>query len=303
MRLMVLGGDGMLGHQLIASLASTYEVFATFHHPEGVRNTPTDVPYKESETHSYFGVDAREWPNCVRVIRDARPDAIVNAIGIIKQRESQPDAIENIEVNALFPHRLAKLCVSVGAKCVHFSTDCVFSGRKGSYEETDVADPVDLYGRTKLLGEVGGRGVFTLRTSFVGLELGHQVSLIEWFLRQREEVRGYTRATYTGFTTLEMARIVARVLSAPDELGGVYQVSSHPISKFELLRQLNEALGGERKIEPYSAFFCDRSLISTRFRRLFDYEPPEWSAMIMELANQIRESRKSARNEQIASGE
>jgi dTDP-4-dehydrorhamnose reductase len=216
-----------------------------------------------------------------------RPQTVINAIGVVKQRAEANDAIQSLEINALLPHRLAVLCEAAGARLIHFSTDCVFSGRRGKYRETDVPDAEDLYGRTKYLGEPGGEHCVTLRTSFIGRELTRKTGLLEWFLAQRGTIRGYTKAIFSGFTTLEMTRIIEKVLTTP-VLSGVYHVSSEPISKFDLLVMIRDALGLTTEIEPYDELQCDRSLDSSRFREALAYRPPGWKAMVEELAQDIR---------------
>jgi dTDP-4-dehydrorhamnose reductase len=183
------------------------------------------------------------------------------------------------------------MCEAAGARLIHFSTDCVFSGRRGKYRETDVSDAEDLYGRTKYLGEASGKHCLTLRTSIIGRELTRKTGLLEWFLAQSGTVKGYTKAVFSGFTTLEMARIVEKVLAARTPLSGVYHVSSEPISKFELLTMIRDTLGLPIEIEPYDEFRCDRSLDSSRFREALPYRPPEWKAMVEELAQDIRGAR------------
>jgi len=191
----------------------------------------------------------------------------------------------------LLPHRLSNLCARMGTRLVQISTDCVFSGNKGMYREGDLEDARDLYGRTKLLGEVReGKHVVTLRTSIIGLELARKKSLIEWFLAQRGRVKGFTRAIYSGFTTLEMARVIELVLCEHTSLSGLWHVASEPIRKFDLLDRLATLLGRQDiKLEAEDAFHCDRSLDASRFNMYTGYLPPSWDAMLKELAEQIRE--------------
>lgn len=285
MRLLILGADGMLGHQLALSLAPRHAIVGTVRGPRAdYAGCAAMLP---AQLHDR--IDAADFASVLGVLDSVRPDAVVNAIGIVKQRSESKHAIPSIEINALLPHRLAIACRERGARLLHLSTDCVFSGRKGHYAEDDPADAEDLYGRSKLLGEVGDPGSLTLRTSIIGLELARRKSLIEWFLAQRGTIRGYRQAIYTGFTTLEMARIVEHALLAQPERSGVYQASSEPIDKYTLLVKLRDRLGRDLAIEPDDEFRCDRSLTSDRFRRDFDYSPPTWDEMIDELAVQIQE--------------
>jgi dTDP-4-dehydrorhamnose reductase len=213
---------------------------------------------------------------------------VINAAGIVKQRPTAEEAIPSLEINALLPHRLALLCADIGARLVHMSTDCVFSGRKGNYRETDPSDADDLYGRTKYLGEVHAPHAITLRTSIVGPELARKTGLLEWFLAQHGSIRGYRNGIFSGFTTLEMARIIELVLTRSPWSSGVYHVSSEPISKFDLLGLVKTALGLSVEIAPYDDLRCDRSLDSTRFRTEFGYQPPVWREMVDELAQSLQ---------------
>jgi dTDP-4-dehydrorhamnose reductase len=283
MRILVLGGDGMLGHQLLLQLGTHHEIYVTLRR----ESKAYDSFGLFDEKRTYFGVDACSPERLQEIMAACRPQTVINAIGVVKQRAEANDAIQSLEINALLPNRLAVMCEAAGARLIHFSTDCVFSGRRGKYRETDVSDAEDLYGRTKYLGEPGGKHCLTLRTSFIGRELTRKTGLLEWFLAQRGTVRGYTKAIFSGFTTLEMTRIIKKVLTAP-ALSGVYHVSSDPISKFDLLTMIRDALGLTTEIEPYDGFQCDRSLDSSRFREALAYRPPGWKAMVEELAQDIR---------------
>ena len=284
MRLLVLGGDGMLGHQVLRQLRGRHEIYVTLRQqPESYRS----LGMFDGE-RTYFGVDARSFERLQEAVAACRPDAVINAIGIVKQRSEAMDAIQSLEINALLPHRLAVICEGAGARLVHISTDCVFSGRRGNYLETDVSDAEDLYGRTKYLGEPSGQHCFTLRTSIIGRELTRKSGLLEWLLAQRGTIKGYTKAIFSGLTTLEMVRIIEKVLAARTPLSGLYHVSSVPISKFALITMIRDALGLPVRIEPDDEDRCDRSLDSTRFRSALGYQPPTWNAMVDELVKDIR---------------
>jgi dTDP-4-dehydrorhamnose reductase len=284
MRVLILGGGGMLGHQLFISLSKRHEVRATLH------RSLADVanPGLFSAENTYPNIDVREDEPIARAFEDFRPDAAVNAVGIIKQRDDARAAIPNIEINALLPHRLSRLCGISNVRLIQPSTDCVFSGNLGNYREDDFPDAGDLYGRTKYLGELSGSQCLTLRTSIIGLELSHKQSLIEWFLAQKGKIKGYRNAIYSGFTTLEFARIVDRILTSHPHLSGVYHVASQAIDKYTLLQKLAVKLGRDDiTIEPDDTFVCDRSLNGSRFSAETGYEAPDWNSMLDELALQI----------------
>ena len=284
MRVLILGGDGMLGHQLLRHFAPRHETRVTLR--QAVSAYASFGLF--TPANSYGGVELTSSDALAQVLADFRPDAVINAVGIVKQRPTAEEAIPSIEINALFPHRLALACATAGARLVHMSTDCVFSGRKGGYVETDPSDAEDLYGRTKFLGEVHAPNAVTLRTSIVGPELSRKAGLLEWFLAQRGTVRGFRKAIFSGFTTIEMARIIEHLLTRSPAPSGLYHVSSEPISKYDLLDLVRTTLGLDVEIVPWDDFRCDRSLDSTRFRTEFGYRPPAWPAMVEELAGQLR---------------
>lgn len=285
MRILILGGDGMLGHRLLLHLQERHETKVTLR-----RGLPEYGQYGLfTPENSYTGVEARDVERLLEVFGDFRPEAVVNCVGIIKQRGEAKEAIPSIEINALLPHRLAVACKAIGARLVHLSTDCVFSGRKGDYTLEDVPDAEDLYGRTKLLGEVGEEPAVTLRTSIIGLELARKGSLIEWFLAQRGEIRGFTEAIYTGLTTAEMSRVIEKVLVEHPDLSGVWQVASEKIDKYDLLSRFSRELGRDDvSVTPDASMKIDRSLSGLEFAKATGYDPPGWDAMLAELALEVQ---------------
>lgn len=280
MRVLVCGGDGMLGHVVAKMLSPRHDVAIT------VRRHPAKyAPHPLLRRHRMLGnVDAMAFDTVREALDRFAPEAVVNAVGLVKQRQAAAEPIPALEVNSLFPHRLARASQERRARLVHFSTDCVFSGRDGDYTEDSVPDCDDLYGRTKLLGEVDAPGCITLRTSLIGRELGRTSGLVEWFLSQTGEVKGFRNAIYTGFTTIEMARIVEMLLTRFPLLSGIWHVSSAPISKYDLLLLLKKHFRTGPAVTPDDAFRCDRSLRSDRFRDACGYRPPSWDEMIGELA-------------------
>jgi dTDP-4-dehydrorhamnose reductase len=198
MRILILGGDGMLGHQLLIAYQQRHDVRVTLRRD---LNDYTSYGLFNTE-NSYTGIDVRNNDRLVEVFSEFHPEAVINAVGIIKQRAEAIDAIPSLEINALLPHRLAVLCKATGSRLVQMSTDCVFSGKKGNYIETDESDAQDLYGKTKYLGELHENHCLTLRTSIIGLELSRRKSLVEWFLAQRGTIKGYKKAIFSGFTTI-----------------------------------------------------------------------------------------------------
>ena len=280
MRILILGGDGMLGHQLLAYLSRFHDVRVTLRQ-ELSAYRPFVMFNKQN---SYGGVDVRVTDRLIQVLADFHPNAVINAVGVVKQRPDGLDPIPNLEINALLPHRLASICEAIRAHFIHVSTDCVFSGRDGNYKESDEADPIDVYGHSKLLGEVTGPGCLTLRTSIIGSELTRKTSLFEWFLSQKQSVKGFRNAIFSGVTTLELSRVMDNLVTNFPGKAGVYHVSSFPISKYDMLKLIKNKLKLTVDITPDDDFKCNRSLDSTHFRRDFNYAPPTWDQMIEELA-------------------
>jgi dTDP-4-dehydrorhamnose reductase len=284
MKILILGGDGMLGHQLLKLLRERHDVKVTLR-----RELAAYAGSKLfSEQNAIAGIDVRMSDRLLAALSEFRADAVVNAVGIVKQRPDGLDVIPNLEINALLPHRLAIACRAIGARLIHISTDCVFSGHRGQYREDDVPDPVDIYGHAKLLGEVTQPGVITLRTSIIGRSLYRNASLIDWFLRQRGRISGYRKAIFSGFTTKEVSRVIAMLLEEHPDASGLYHLSSSAISKHDLLIRLRDRLGRSIDIVPDDSVRIDRSLDSTRFRTEFGYQPPSWDTMLEELAEDIR---------------
>ena len=283
MRLLILGGSGMLGHQLWRGLHEQHETWVTLRRP--VADFAEHNLFDEAKAIQVDNITDDEALG--RVLAQTKPEAVINCVGLIKQRDEASDEALTRRVNAEFPHHLAKRCGETGARLIHFSTDCVFAGTKGNYTETDRPDATDLYGQSKHQGEVAEAHCFTLRTSVIGHELGTDLALLDWFLSQHgQTVSGFSQAIYSGFTTLEMTRIIEQILTRHTELSGVWHVASEPISKFDLLQLCSEKLGWEGVIEPSDDFVCDRSLNADRFNQATGYTPPSWEAMISELAQQ-----------------
>ena len=282
MRILILGAGGMLGHMACRVLSARHEVFGTarqWHDPAAplARFLPAE--------RWIGGVDAFRFDTVLAALATVRPDAVINCVGVVKQLKEAKDPLISIECNALLPHRLAAACAAAGAKLVHLSTDCVFSGRRGMYTEDDIPDPVDLYGRTKLVGETDLFGALTIRSSIIGRQLSGATGLVEWFISQRGgTVKGFSRAIYTGLTTAAMVRLIEQVLLEHPSLCGVWHVASTPVTKLDLLSDLNSRLGLGITIEPDDTFSCDRSLDATRFERQTGIKVPSWDEMLSELA-------------------
>lgn len=268
----------MLGsstYRLFAS-SSGFAVVGTVRSLRGLESLP-----RHERAQIVAGIDVADFDRLVRLFAEERPTVVINCVGVIKQLAAAKDPQISIAINSLLPHRLAQLAAASSARLIQISTDCVFSGRRGNYKESDHPDAEDLYGRTKLLGEVDYPNAITLRTSIIGHELGSSLSLIDWFLSQPgPHVRGYRKAIYTGLPTFELARVVRDVVIPRPDLRGLWHVSSDPIDKFELLRLVAKTYGKKIEILPDEGVEIDRSLDGSRFRETTGYVAAPWDDLV-----------------------
>ena len=277
MKLLILGAGGMLGHVLFSELKKYHQVWGT------VRTNPWSPEIFEGYNITSQKADLEKLESLVAKLR---PDVVINCIGIIKQLKESKDSVASIEVNSLVPHLISRISKNQKSKFIHFSTDCVFEGAKGNYRESDVADARDLYGLTKYMGEVADPHCFTFRTSIIGHELNSNLSLIDWFLAQKDKCSGYHKAIYTGFPTVEIAKVLdEKILPAlvKGDIFGVYQLSSEPINKLELLKLVSQIYGKRIEITPSEKIIVDRSLNSDLFRAKLHFEPRTWPEMILSM--------------------
>lgn len=273
---LVLGASGMLGNACLKVLGRPGDVvLGTVRSAGSIRQLP-----EELRAAILSGVDATDFDSVTRAIEFVRPDVVVNCIGMVKQLAESRDPLVALPLNALFPHRLQRLCAVANARLVHISTDCVFSGDRGMYLESDRPDADDLYGVSKRLGEVDSANAVTLRTSVIGHELSGTRSLINWFLAQEGPIDGFTRAVFSGVPTVELARIIRDYVVPNPQLRGLYHVSAEPIDKHTLLSLVAKEYGRETIINPSERLVIDRSLNSDRFRAATGYAPPTWPDLI-----------------------
>lgn len=281
MRALILGASGMLGSAVFHEFVKDghLETWGTLRSSAGKSYFST-----ASQRRLISGVDVLESTALENVFSQVEPEIVVNCVGLIKQLATANDPLVVLPINALLPHRLANLCDSVGARLIHISTDCVFSGKTGMYTEDDVADAEDLYGISKHIGEVIDReSAITLRTSIIGHELNSQHALVDWFLAQKNPINGYTKAIFSGLPTIELARIILDFVIPSPELSGLFHVSAEPIDKFSLLRLVAQTYGKQVEINPDSSVCIDRSLDSSRFRDKVGYQPKPWPELVSEM--------------------
>jgi dTDP-4-dehydrorhamnose reductase len=274
----------MLGHKIIQTFVDKgQDVQAT------LRGSISDFPLNKIDflkgIQVHEGVDAMNLPALEKLLSDLRPAAVINCIGVIKQRDEAKAAVPSIMINSLLPQVLAEWSQRWGGRVVHFSTDCVFNGQKGHYKLSDPSDAEDLYGKSKFLGEVARENALTIRTSIIGRELTHFSSLVEWFLSQQgKTVNGFTRAIYAGMTTQTMADLVLKIVTEHPEVHGLMQAASELINKYELLLLMRDAFGLDIEVKPQDEFFCDRGMISSEHLKRIGFQVPDWPAQITRMA-------------------
>lgn len=278
MRILILGVTGMLGSAVLRtfSLDPAFEVWGTLRSAGALRNFA-----EQDRARLLSGVDVLDQDALVGVFQRIRPHVVINCVGLIKQLSDAKDPLSALPINAMLPHRLAKLCGLTGARLIHVSTDCVFSGRKGMYCETELSDAEDLYGKSKYIGELHEvPHAITLRTSIIGHELASNYALVDWFLSQAGPVKGYAKAIFSGLPTVELARVMKEYVIPNPELHGLYHVSVEPIDKQSLLTLVADIYGHKIQILPDEQVCIDRSLDSSRFREATGYTPPSWPELV-----------------------
>lgn len=280
MRVLILGGNGMLGHKLLQVFDKNFDTFGT------VRNSKIDFESEKIIKNSKIinNVDALNIKQINNLLEELQPNVIVNAIGVIKQKKDSKDVLNNIEINALLPHKIAHIANGVGARFINISTDCVFDGQKGMYVEDDLPNAIDVYGKTKYLGEVIRENCLTIRTSIIGRELETSNGLVEWFLSNKgNKIKGYKNAIFSGFPTITLANILTDIINKQKNLHGLFHISSKPINKYDLLNLIKSKLDYDIEIEQFDGFYIDRSLDSSKFRTQTGYQPDKWEYMIDEM--------------------
>lgn len=276
MKIGILGATGMLGHKLVQVIGLNHDVKAT------CRSLSPALKGYDFFNNVFEGFEANDIKVFEKFIKEERFDVVINCIGIIKQQKSAYDPIPSIEINSLFPHKINKICKEQGTRFIHISTDCVFSGTKGQYIESDEPDATDLYGKSKELGEVTDAAL-TIRTSIIGHEISSQLSLVNWFLSQKETVNGYQKAIYSGLPTIHLANVILKIINNHPNLYGLYHVASAAINKYDLLCLIAKYYKKNISILPYDQFENDKSLISDKFRNETKILIPSWEDLIFEM--------------------
>ena len=277
MRALVIGASGLIGSTMLRVLSEKkdLEVFGTIRSAGVKRLFPSSIGERLKTN-----VDVEYQDSLARMLDQIRPNVVVNCAGLTKHKPDADDPLVSIPINTLMPHRLAGLCRLVGARLIHVSTDCVFSGERGGYVEDDFPDARDVYGKSKAIGEVHYPNTITLRTSTIGHELESKYGLLDWFLAQEGQCKGYTRAVFSGLPTVVFAQVVRDVVIPHTELSGLYHVAAKPIAKFDLLMMIADVYGKTIDVVPDDGLTIDRSLNAARFRSATGYVAPEWRELI-----------------------
>jgi dTDP-4-dehydrorhamnose reductase len=276
-KVLVIGASGMIGSTIIRVLSEKeeWDVFGTVRSGEVKRFFSPKIAER-----LVTGIDVENHDTLVKVFAQVRPDVVINCAGLTKHLPGAEDHLVAIPINALMPHRLAGLCDLIGARLIHVSTDCIFSGKKGGYTEDDPADAADIYGKSKFLGEVNYPHAITLRTSTIGHELQSAHGLLDWFLSQQGQCKGFARAIFSGLPTVVFAQVIRDVVIPRSDLFGLYHVAAKPIAKYDLLRLIAEVYGKSIEIVREDQFEIDRSLNAERFRVATGYVAPDWPELI-----------------------
>lgn len=277
MKVLVLGASGMIGSAMfrVLSAQADWAVWGL------ARSTDCSRFFAETlRPRLLVGVDVQKHGALEQVLAQVQPAVVVNCIGLTKHHREAEEPLCAWPLNAVLPHQLAALCALHGARLIHVSTDCVFSGSRGNYAEGDAPDASDVYGQSKHWGEVDYPHAVTLRTSTIGHELHSAYGLLEWFLAQQGQCQGFARAIFSGLPNTEFARVVRDVVIPHPELRGLYHVGAAAIDKYTLLQLLAETYGKQIAIERNDCFVMDRSLNSTRFTQATGYKAAPWPELI-----------------------
>lgn len=279
MKLIILGSNGLLGNTITKYflLKKEYKLLGFVRSYNYIKNFNNNY-------HKNFQVinNILDLIQLENKIKKFNPDVIINCLGLTnKLKNRKIDFIQKyILINALFPHQLYQICSKYNIRLIQLSSDCVFSGKKGFYNELDNPDPIDIYGQSKLLGELKYHNCLTIRKSVIGHELFSKNGLLEWFINQNEYVEGYRKAIFSGLTSLELAKIIHNFILPNDDLEGIMHISGKSISKYDLLKEIAGEYNKRIKIIPNDKIKIDRSLDASNFNELTGYRPKSWSELI-----------------------
>lgn len=277
MRILVLGASGMLGSQIIKrfNLEPFLHVYGCMRNLDLFNFFPKSCRFNLikcgdlSKTESIFSI-----------LDLALPDVVINCAGLTKHKEFADNPKVILPINATMPHQFAAACDDRRIRFIHISSDCVFSGHKGGYVEDDIPDALDLYGKSKMMGEVVNGNALTLRTSMIGHELHSSFGLLEWFLNQNIQCSGFSKVIFSGLPTVVIAEIILEYVLPNPNLKGLYHVSADPINKYDLLKLIAGVYGKNIQINKNCDSKIDRSLNYQKFKSTTGYTPADWLTLI-----------------------
>jgi len=279
MKLLILGANGLVG-----STFTKYFFERPAYQTIAILRDYSKIKLFNEKYHQNFSVinNILDFDETKKKLQGLRPDILINCLGITnKQNLVNSNQIENIiNINSVLPHRLQRICADLDVRLIHLSTDCIFSGNKGFYTENDIPDPIDLYGRTKLVGELDFENTLTIRKSVIGHELVSRKGLLEWFLHQNNSVQGYKDVFFSGLTVLELAKLIDKYIFPRTDLKGILNISGESISKFDLLKIISDIYNKSIEIIPNQSIKINRTLNSSRFNKLTGYKPNSWPVLI-----------------------
>jgi len=274
MRILILGADGMIGHKIAQSLEDFELILAS---RKSISSKSIGVINGKMVLHNLI-TDSLDL-----LLDSTTPDIIINCAGITTRRGVEDNIVNTGLVNSDLPHKLDSWANLNSKKLIHFSTDCVFSGNKGNYLDNDFADAEDIYGKSKALGEVNSPNTLTIRCSMIGRELYNFTELFEWLIKNKnKKIEGYSKVLYSGITTVRMGKILNQILKKNLNLSGIYNISSTPISKFDLLVKLSNAFNLNVEVKQNINNKSNKVLISEKFTEITGIYPPNWDDLIPE---------------------
>ena len=274
MRILILGADGMIGHKIAQSLEDFELILAS---RKSISLKSIGIIKGKMVQHNLI-TDSLDL-----LLDSTTPDIIINCAGITTRRGVEDNIVNTRLLNSELPHKLDSWANLNSKKLIHFSTDCIFSGNRGNYLDNDFADADDIYGKSKALGEVDSPNTLTLRCSMIGRELYNFTELFEWLKKNKnKKIEGYSNTFYSGITTVRMGIILNQILKKNLNLSGIYNISSTPISKFDLLTKLSNAFNLNVEVKQNTNNKSNKVLISEKFTEITGIYPPNWDDLISE---------------------
>lgn len=277
-KILILGVNGLLGNRVFLNLSKNKKL------------NIYGLARKKSLNKSFsakkiiYGVDVSDFKKLRNTIKLLKPDVILNCVGVINKKIKSIKEAKVIKINSLLPHYLDNLSAQFKFKLIHISTDCIFKGNKNFYNENSLSDVDNLYGLSKSAGEINNNRSLTIRTSIIGHELNSQNGLVDWFLSQKT-VFGFANVIYSGMTTNELSKIIENCILRYN-LRGLYQVSSAPISKFDLLKLINNIYNSNINIKKNISIKKKLVLKSDRFKKETKYRVSSWEKQIIVMKNE-----------------